>query len=236
MSRGLVCLILSCLAWGMPAQAETMRFDVTALGFKVGAFEMSAEETATRYSVSARFGTTGLVRLFRDMGFEMRASGRRLGREFFPNDYSEEVNTGRRTSSARLHYAGGVPQLTGGAVSDGEVTPLDPATQGGTLDPLTALFTVLRDQNAETLCKADMQIFDGGRRTRVVLTGRIDTGAAVTCTGQFRRIAGYPDHDLETRGVVPLTIRYAPGDNGRMRAQSALLRTSYGPVGLRRRD
>ncbi len=213
-----------------------MRFDVTALGFKVGAFEMTVQETETRYSVSARFGTTGLVRLFRDMGFEMQASGRRRGRQFLPDDYSEHVNTGHRTSSAQMHYVSGAPQLTGGEVSDGEVAPLDPATQGGTLDPLTALFTVLRDQRAETLCTADMQIFDGGRRTRVILTGRIQNRDSVTCIGQFRRIAGYPQDELESRRVVPLTITYAPGNKGMMQAQSALLRTVYGPVGLRRRD
>lgn len=97
------------------------------------------------------------------------------------------------------------------------------------------LFSVLRDQPDADLCKSDQLVFDGGRRTRVRLTGRTMSGGTVTCNGQFIRIAGYPAHDLEKRRVVPLTLTYEPGEAGLMQARGALLRTDYGPVGLVRR-
>ncbi len=235
----LLLLILSAL-WstgraGAGERPLSARFDVTALGFKVGELVIEGRLGETDYAVTARFGTTGLVRLFRDMGFVMRAQGRRAGDRLLPEEYSETVNTGSRRSDARLVYDLGVPRLAGGKVEDGEVQPLDPATQGGTIDPLTALFMVLRDQPSQGLCDADLHIFDGGRRTRVILTGRIEQPDGVTCMGQFRREDGYPPRDMKTRRVVPLTIRYAKADNGLMRATGARLRSSYGPIGLTRR-
>lgn len=217
-------------------QALSARFDVNALGFKVGELTIDGRLGKADYDVTARFGTTGLVRLFRDMGFVMRAHGIRSGGRLWPDEYVEQVNTGSRISNARLVYDAGVPRLVGGRVEDGEVEPLDPATQGGTIDPLTALFTVLRDRPDRELCTTDVDIFDGGRRTRVLLTGRIERHGKVTCVGQFRRVDGYPARDMKRRRVVPLSISYEKGENGLMRATGASLRTTYGPVGLTRRE
>lgn len=211
------------------------RFDVRALGLKVGKMTMAGTDAAGRYAIEARFATTGLVRLVRDMGFVMTAQGQSRGGALLPDAYSETVNTGNRISSARMRYRDGTPELIEGKVDDGEVAPLDPAGETGTLDPLSAMFWVLRDQPIATLCRADVLIFDGGRRTRVRLSGRTGDGDDVTCNGQFIRVAGYPARDLQKRRVVPLTITYEPADTGLMRVKGALLRTDYGPVGLVRR-
>lgn len=233
-------LVLSALLSGAAhagqPQRLVARFDVQALGLKVGELSVDATISQDAYSVEARFGATGLVRLFRDMGFVMHAEGRIRDGRFLPALYTEEVDTGRRTSSARMRYEDETPVLVAGRVEDGEVAPLDPAGQAGTVDPLTALLAVLRDQPAADLCRYDRAVFDGGRRSRVRLTGGTRSGDTVTCNGQFLRVAGYPAEDLETRRVVPLTIDYAAGADGRMQARGALLRTVYGPVGLARRD
>lgn len=220
-----------------PAQPQRMdaRFDVRALGLKVGELTMAGSEGAGRYALEARFATTGLVRLLRDMGFVMAAQGQSKGDSLLPDAYSETVNTGNRTSSARMRYRDGTPELIEGKVDDGEVAPLDPAGETGTLDPLSAMFTVLRDQPISALCHADLLIFDGGRRTRVRLTGGTRDADSVTCNGQFIRVAGYPARDLQKRRVVPLTITYGPADAGLMQVEGASLRTDYGPVGLTRR-
>lgn len=241
MRRCLVVVLLALMALSRPIEslADPQRmqaaFDVQALGLKVGELTMDATQDRADYMVEARFATTGLVRLFRDMGFTMRAQGRQRGAALSPDSYSESVNTGNRTSSAQMRYSNGTPELTKGNVSDGEVAPLDPKGETGTIDPLTMLFSVLRDQPDGDLCKSDQLVFDGGRRTRVRLTGRTRDGDTVTCNGQFIRVAGYPAHDLEKRRVVPLTITYEPGADGLMQAQGALLRTDRGPVGLVRR-
>ena len=209
-------------------------YDVSAFGFKVGELRINNRLDAQSYSVAARFSTTGLVGMLRNMGFSMQANGRRKGASFSPLRYRENVNTGRRTSSAQMRYVRGVPSLSGGKVSDGEAAPLDPARQGGTIDPLTALFMVLRDQPAASLCQLDEQMFDGARRTRILLESKTGAGQAVTCSGRFQRVAGYSDADLTDRGFVPLQVTYAAGPGGAMQAQDVQLQTSYGLIALKR--
>ncbi len=214
-----------------PAQTRA-RFDVQVLGFKIGEMALTSRLGERAYATEAHFATTGLIRLFRDMGFTMQANGRIGGRQFLPDAYREEVNTGDRTSSARMRYDGATPVLIAGKVADGDVAPLDPATQSGTLDPLTALFAVLRDQPAAQLCQADLPVFDGARRMQVTLTRFSRQGGAITCSGAFRRIDGYPPEELVRRGTVPMAITYLPAGNGMMQADSVLLRTVYGRVRL----
>jgi hypothetical protein len=209
-------------------------YSVSAFGFRIGTLKMSGHQDAGKYSVEARFHTTGLTRLLRDMGFVMTANGRRAGLAFSPLRYSEEVNTGHRTSSAQMRYVNGVPVLSGGKVSDGESVILDPATQGGTIDPLTALFLVLRQQPSESLCRIDQPMFDGARRSQIRLKGKTTRGDTVTCGGYFQRVAGYSADDLANRRKVAFQVTYQSGPNGLMQAQDVRLQTSYGQVALTR--
>lgn len=235
----LFCLVLALGAAGsgvaMAAPTDGF-FSVHALGLKVGELRLKARQDGSRYHAEARFATTGLVSVLRNMGFAMKSAGQEGRDRLWPDSYEEQVNTGNRVSSARMIYRDGTPELIGGAVEDGEAEPLDPAGETGTIDPLSAMYAVLRDQDAGNLCKSDQLIFDGARRTRVRLTGRKDKDGTVICSGHFIRVAGYPPKDLEKRRVVPLWITYAPGPEGRMQVQSARLNTDYGPVSLQRRD
>ncbi len=226
--------MIAAIASPLSAAPEQMqaRFDVRVLGFKIGEMVLTGRLGNRAYATEAHFATTGLIRLFRDMGFTMRSDGRLSGRQFLPDSYREEVNTGDRTSSAQMRYDGTTPVLIAGKVADGDVPPLDPATQSGTLDPLTALFAVLRDQPAAQLCKADLPVFDGARRMQVTLTRFSQQGGAITCSGAFRRVAGYPPEELARRGTVPMAITYLPGDDGKMQAENVWLRTTYGRVTL----
>jgi len=215
-------------------QPGVVGYGVSAFGFRIGALKMSSHQDTSKYSVEARFRTTGLTRLLRDMGFVMTANGRRSGRAFSPLRYNEEVNTGQRRSSAQMRYVNGVPILSGGKVSDGESVVLDPATQGGTIDPLTALFLVLREQPADSLCRINQPMFDGARRSQIRLEGKTTRDDTVICDGYFQRIAGYSAEDLATRRKVAFKVTYQPGPNGLMQARDVRLQTTYGPVALTR--
>ena len=219
---------------GADDQSGPVVYSVTALGFRIGEMRMSSHQDTRKYSVEARFRTTGLTRLLRKMGFVMQANGRRTGTQFSPQFYSEKVNTGQRTSSAQMRYANGVPTLSGGKVSDGESPVLDPASQGGTIDPLSALYLVLREQPETTLCQIDQPMFDGARRSQVRLTGKTKRGQTIMCNGYFQRIAGYSAADLANRKKVAFRVIYQPGANGMMVARDVQLQTTYGQIGLTR--
>jgi uncharacterized protein DUF3108 len=216
-------------------QTGVVAYTVSAFGFRVGTLKMSSHQDTSKYNVEARFRTTGLTRLLRDMGFVMTANGRRAGSAFSPLRYSEEVNTGQRTSSAQMRYVSGVPILSGGKVSDGESPVLDPSGQGDTIDPLTALYLVLREQPAESLCQIDQPMFDGARRSQVRLEGKTTHRETVICDGYFQRIAGYSAADLADRRKVAFRVTYSPGPNGVMQARDVRLQTTYGQIALTRR-
>jgi Protein of unknown function (DUF3108) len=215
--------------------ALNARFDVHVYGIKVGEMRIAASFSAAGYSATARFATTGFVALLKDIRLQMKTTGTRTGTVLQPLLYSEDVNTGRRSSSAQLRYSDGIPALTGGrSEPEDGIAPLDPAQQRGTLDPLTAMILTLRDQPADVQCQLDLQVFDGARRTRILLGDGTPEDRNPVCTGQFMRVAGYSAERLATNGQVPLRITYTP-DGAGQRVHQLRLNTSRGPVTLTRR-
>lgn len=237
---GLGCLGLGTSGLAAPAEGDTAaRFDVRLLGVKVGQMTLAGRIRAGAYVVTSEFSTTGVAGRLARAGFDLSARGKVDARGFVPERYDEYIDTGRRKSSARLRYARGVPRITGGTLAseapDPGDTPLDPAREGGTLDPLTAMFAALHDQPAEALCRVNVTVFDGARRSEIVMAARSDAGdGTVTCSGTYRRLGGFSARELERQTVFPFTVTYAPG-GGRMQARHVSMRSSYGKAELLRR-
>ena len=75
---------------------------------------------------------------------------------------------------------------------------------------------------------------DGHRHARLSLTSRAALdGGRVQCSGQYRRIAGYSQRELRNRNAR-VSVIYAPLGNT-MRAETVVVRTSYGKVSMHRR-
>ncbi|UXX84364.1 DUF3108 domain-containing protein [Roseovarius pelagicus] len=171
--------------------------------------------------------------------FDLKSRGRVTDSRFIPQRYDEQIDTGSRQSTAQLRYSGGVPRITGGTLASAEPDPgettLDPAREGGTLDPLTAMFAALHDQPRAALCQTDVVIFDGARRSAIRTTARSDIGDEVICTGAYTRLAGFSASELKRQTVYPYTIRFVPGGDGRMQARQLTVRSTYGKAELLRR-
>ncbi len=226
-------------AAGPPAEGDTTaRFDVRLIGVKVGEMTLAGRIVADGYVAQSTFSTRGLIGAVARAGFDLTSRGRVTASRFIPERYDEAINTGSRASSARLRYTGGVPRITGGTLAaaepDPDQVPLDPAREGGTLDPLTALFAALHDQPAATLCNTDVTVFDGARRSRIKMATRAEIGPEVICTGAYTRLAGFSASELKRQTVYPFSVRYTPG-GGRMQAQQVTVRTTYGKAELFRR-
>ncbi len=205
-----VLMILLCLPPAAWAEAEHSRFALRALGVKVGELTLSADIDATRYAVSSRLQTTGLAAAIKRVRFVIAAQGRRKGGRFIPHSYVEDEVTGQRQTRVRLTYAGGVARASGSEISDRGAHAVTDAQQRGAVDPLTAIFLVLRDQPSEGLCTLNQNIFDGERLTRITLTRRSDGKGTVRCSGYFTRVAGYRPGDLRQGSRFAVTVTYAP--------------------------
>ncbi|MFX0540669.1 DUF3108 domain-containing protein [Roseovarius sp. S4756] len=233
-----LALILALL-FGVPgpSQAEEVRtsFNVRLLGLPVGKIRFAAREEAGAYAVTGVFDTSGIGRIV-EAGFRLSAQGRDKQGRLSPQAYDERINTGSRRSTASLRYKGGVPRITGGSVA-AEVAQdpdaLNPATQGGTVDPMTALWGVLRDQPLPGLCNYDVTIFDGQRRARLAMTERRDGAGQITCAGAYTRLAGFSASEMKRQSVYPFAVTYTPAGTV-MRAKALTVKSAYGTAEMTR--
>ena len=111
---------------------------------------------------------------------------------------------------------------------------VDPATQVGTVDPLTAMFATLRDVAPGRECGRSLKMFDGRRSSELRLGAPQTDGENVVCAGEYRRIGGFPPDDMAERTRFPFTLTYAPAGD-RMQVVEVAMDTLYGKARLVRR-
>lgn len=223
------------LAWPVGA-AETAVFDLTVRGLRAGTLSFSGQEGGGKYAVTGRLESAGLVGMLKKVRYDGSAQGAAKGARFTPSRYSEKADTGKRQSESVMDYRRGVPQVKvynpPRAAGDGG---LDPATQGGTVDPLTAMFASLRDVPAGQECNLSLQMFDGKRRSQVVLGKPKAADGGVTCAGEYRRLAGFSAEDMAEKTRFPFSLMLTPIDGGRMRVTEVKMDSLYGKASLKRR-
>lgn len=210
------------------------QFDVSLGALTVGIFWIDGSTTARAYTTSSGFRTSGIVARLTNVQVGLQARGRIRNGSLSPSEYREEVVLGRDRGTVQMRYTNGVPTVTGTKFGMEDAVAVDAAKQKGTLDPLSATFDLLRDQSRDELCDTDRFMFDGARRTRVVMTTLTPDGSDLLCTGQFLRLDGYSERDLRRSGVVDVSVRYRPF-NGGMAAVEARFSSLRGTLRLTRR-
>lgn len=237
--RGFAALAFSVLFHPLPATADQIDsavFDLSLRGIHAGTLSISGAINGTSYSASGVLKSGGLVALVRKVRYDARASGTVKDGRFTPSRYEEDADTGKRQSQSVMDYQNGTPQVKTynppRPPRDGDI---DPATQGGTVDPLTALYAALRDVPESEVCTLKVFMFDGQRRSQVVLTAPEKSGDTVTCLGEYRRLEGFSDKEMAEKQRFPFRMTYRQADNGMMRAEEITLDSLYGKGRLKRR-
>lgn len=235
--RHLILAALLALPAPVYAQAtEQASYSLTIRGLSAGTLRFAGREEGQGYAVNGTLQSGGLVGVVRRIRYDASSQGRIVNGKFTPSSYTERADTGRRQSQAVMEYRRGVPQVK-------EYQPprepndrdVDASTQGGSVDPLTALFATLRDVDAGQECKTSLKVFDGRRATEVALAQPRRQGDTVTCAGEYRRIAGYSAEDMAEKTRFPFTLTYTPGPGGKMRVTEVTTDTLYGRARLTRR-
>lgn len=237
MFRFLIAAVFAASVGTATAQTtHTATFDVSLGGFRAGILAVSGIETATQYSVAGKLQNTGLLRMIREVGYDARATGRITANGFVPTRYQETANTGERVSRAVMDYVNGVPQLKSyDPPQERRPRDVDPATQGGTLDPMTTIYSVLRDVPRDEVCDHNVFMFDGRRRSQVATSGPQPDGDTIICRGEYRRVAGFKESEMQDRTVFPFRLTYTPGSDGTYRVTRVVFETLYGKAVLNRR-
>lgn len=198
---------------------------------------MSASDGGQTYAASGNFKTTGLAGVLRRIRFSAASKGKATQPIPRPMHYKGHIDTGRRVSETELRFTNGVPQKTNGAQDP--AVPIAQHAKQGALDPMSMMWTTLRDQTAATLCQLDQTQFDGTRLVRLTLTARSapanDPADSVTCSGTYDRIGGYSPQELAEMKVSPLSITYRRVGNI-WQAQQVNMTTRHGKAQLHRQS
>ncbi|WP_126979320.1 DUF3108 domain-containing protein [Frigidibacter oleivorans] len=234
-------LAVSALPLALPLAAQEQRdsavYDLQLRGITAGTLTIDGRTAGGRYQATGRLQSSGLLAMLRKIRYDAEVRGQVAGGRLVPSRYVEAADTGRRQSNAVMDYVRGVPQVK-------EYQPprkpddkaLDPATQAGTVDPMTAAFAVLRDVPADQACNRSLALFDGQRRTAVSLaTPKAAPGGGVTCAGEYRRVAGFSADDMAEKTRFPFTLHLAPAGEGMLRVTQVTMDTIYGKGALKRR-
>jgi hypothetical protein len=218
---------------GAQTVADEARFTLEIKGISAGALSFSGRQDGRSYAVAGRLESTGLVALLRTFRYDAKARGSLARGRYVPARYSETADTGRRQSESVMEYRGGVPQVKVYNPPRPPVpTEVDPATQGGTVDPLTAAYALLRDAEAGGECNRKLTLFDGKRRSEVSLGAPQARADGVVCSGEYRRLQGFTAKEMAEKVRFPFTLRYAPAEGGRMRVAEVTMDTLWGKARL----
>ena len=237
MWRRVAMAVLAAVLTASTSHAEDpVVFDLSIRGIRAGTLSFSGQATDGRYAVSGRLESAGLVSLVRQVRYDGKAEGSLRQGRFMPVRYREQADTGKRQSESVMEYRRGVPQVKvynppRDLGSDG----IDPATQGGTVDPLTALFATLRDVAPGEACNRTLTMFDGKRRSQLVLGTPAAVEGGIACPGEYRRLAGFSADDMAEKSRFPFTVRLVRGASGLMQVEEVTMESIYGNARLKRR-
>ncbi|MFC7703971.1 DUF3108 domain-containing protein [Plastorhodobacter daqingensis] len=236
LKRRILALTLAIAASGPALAYETQAaFDLNILGLRAGTFVYSAVERDGQYAVNGRMESAGIIGAMRKIRYDAAVRGIVSNNRFVPVSYEGSSDTGRRQSASAMEFRNGVPQVMSySPPREPDARDVDPSTQAGTVDPLTALFAALRDIPEAQACTHRIAIFDGRRRSEVAIGNRREADGRVTCTGEYRRVAGYSEREMSERQTFPFRITYSLSDDI-ARVQEVTMDSVYGRAVLRRR-
>ncbi len=218
------------------AQKDAAVFDITIRGIPAATLSISGASQGKSYAATGTLKSSGVLGFLKKIRYDAQVSGRIAKGRFAPARYVEKADTGKRRSEAVMAYKGGAPQVK-------SYTPpraprpddIDPATQGGTVDPLTAVYVVLRDVPAAEACKLKVFLFDGRRRSQVVLTAPQPVEGGVTCKGEYRRLEGFSAEEMAEKSRFPFTLSFGPAGEGMLHVTEISMDTLYGKGRMIRR-
>ncbi len=195
----------SALALGGDGKSAAS-FNVSIAGVRAGKMDISSNVSGSSYSADINMRATGLVAAVATYKFKASAKGTMSGADSYrPSRYKENSDTGSRKNNVIITYSGGVPKPNKTAAAPS----LPGSGQKGTVDPLTAAFALFRDRSKSNLCKTNLTIYDGKRRTSIRMRPGKISGTSATCTGTFKRLGGFSKKKMAEGTSFPISVTYS---------------------------
>jgi hypothetical protein len=213
-----------------------LEFDISIKGLNAARLLIEGQGEGETYAAGGFLRSSGLLGWVKKIRYDASVAGKVKDGRYVPARYTEKADTGKRQSEAVMAYRAGVPQVkTYNPPRPPRQGDIDPATQGGTVDPLTALFAVLRKLPEAEACDLKLTLFDGRRRSQVTLGQPDRSGDGITCQGEYRRLEGFSPEDMAEKSRFPFTLTYAPAGEGMVQVEEVAMDTLYGKGRMIRR-
>ncbi|MCP5072812.1 MAG: DUF3108 domain-containing protein [Rhodobacteraceae bacterium] len=216
---------------------ESHVFDLFVRGFKAGSISASTNMNDTHYATSGSVQPTPFLRKLRDIGYQGSVWGTYAGFNFKPAKYSGNTKTGSRHSRVAMRFSHGRPIVDSYRPErDPRDYDIDPSAQHGTVDPLTAAYSIFADSPVSKLCNRSIQMFDGRRRSRLTVASPRPGPDGLTCKGTYTRVAGFSPSAMQKRVNFPFTLVYDQQDDGTYQLMSFSTTTTFGAAKAERRQ
>jgi hypothetical protein len=216
-----------------PALAGSSVYDLKLAGVRLGEIRIDAEESGESYRAASRIVSTGLVGAFTDYGFVGEATGRLAADgSIAPERFRATSVSPRAERRTEIDWQGTTPVRV--SVVPPRSREPDPARMVGALDPVSAGFALLRDNAPENICDASIEVYDGSRRSRLVLGDPVKGDGTLSCNGTYARLEGEA-HSLSSQTEYPFRLVFRPRGDGLMRLDRIETETRFGRAVVARR-
>lgn len=223
--------LIAGLASPIGAQDENITLNLYAYGIKAGTISVNGAQTTTAYSVKGLLSPSRLLRKFKDVGYTGSAVGKISKGKYYTRTYSGHARTGSRNSVVKMRWKSGRPIVDQyspeRARRDYDITP---SKQVGTKDLLTAAYITFKTVSIKNLCNITHKMFDGRRRSQITLGKPKISGKIASCSGSYKRVAGFPPHKMEKEVNFPFTMYYEQQDDGTYRFQEFTSAATFGKI------
>jgi hypothetical protein len=226
-------LLLALVLAAGPAAAERAEFDFYIAGIRVGELSFQSTRSGTEYAAASRVDAAGLIGAFVTFFFEGESTGSVSGTgAVVPETYRSDSKSPRGPKRTEIDWEGGVPVKV--SVEPPRESAPDPAQQRGTLDPISAGLALLFDRPANGVCNTAVDVYDGSRRSRLVLGAPEAAAGEIACGGTYARLEGEASSMASAREFPFRLVFHANGD-GSAELRRIETRTDFGKAVLERR-
>lgn len=216
-------------------------FTLSIGGLRAGEIVFEGVLEPGQYRVSARLGTAGMVRSFYEAGIEAEVEGATRGvdavsAELAPALFRSESFDPEKRRKVEMRYSAGAPAVRAEPAYDERPWQLDPATQTGTLDPLSAVLTAFVPRPARALCDRSVRIFDARRLFAVTLeeASKPSEQGVIVCEAEYRRLGGFKPKML-AKPPFPFRVEFTERPDGLWQFDRAIGQTPVGTAVLARK-
>jgi hypothetical protein len=228
--------LMGSLAMPLAVNAEVITLNLYAIGIKAGTISINSAENGRSYALRGAVTPTRLLKMIKDIGFNGTASGVVKDGTYQTRKYAGIVRTGNGSSNVKMRWRGRTPILDSYKPGrEKRSYDIIPSKQVGTIDLLTAAYATFTSRPADKLCNATHKMFDGRRRSQITLGTPKISGKTATCSGTYKRVAGFSPSDMQKRVNFPFTIRYVQQDDGTYRFQDFTADATFGKIRAVRR-